>query len=349
MQRILMALISLAAVSPVHAGFYVPGEEPELVTKDGSAQELSFDQFRLRLAELKSIPVPNPESAARKKYLERLAQLPARPLEQLSVNDLLVMGECQVRLANPNQAFFAYHAAANKDPRNFLVQSGFAAVLQMSNEPLQARQAQIDALSLRPKNLPGMTEAQTTWLLRVEKAFGNLQRGRLREFREKTPLNQLTVDDLFGVQFVGPGGAYEAGTIAPEQKAKVPADAVAVVQQLILWFPFDARIYWLLGELYNANGQMREALTIFKECMDRGFRTEPLKEHPLVIEEKLKQVADVERQKQIEEEEKQFSKHPEILWTVGSVGGVAILLLVLWQVRIFWRRAATGGKQMPKR
>ena len=349
MRQTLMAFVILAAASPVHAGLYVPGEEPELVARDGKEIEMPFDQFRLRLAELKAIPVTPPDSPLRKAYLKRRADLESRRLERLSVQEMISLGECQVRLGDLNNSFFTYHLAATREPRNFLAQSGLAAVRQMRGELREAREAQIDALMLRPSELPGMTKAQTAWMLRVEKVFGELQRGQIKELLEKTPLQQLSVDNLFRVQFVGPSGGYEAGTIAPDEKAKLPADAVAVVQQLILWYPFDARIYWLLGELYNANGQMREALAIFKECMDRGFRTEPLKEHPLIVEEKLKQVAAAEKQKQIEEEEKQFSKHPEILWAVGGIGGVAILLLVLWQVRIFWRRAATGGKQMPKR
>jgi tetratricopeptide (TPR) repeat protein len=349
MRQTLMAFVILAAASPVYAGLYVPGEEPELVARDGKAIEMPFDQFRLRLAELKAIPVTPPDSPLRKAYLKRRADLESRRLERLSVQEMISLGECQVRLGDLNNSFFTYHLAVTREPRNFLAQSGLAAVRQMRGELREAYEAQIEALMLRPSELPGMTKAQTAWMLRVEKVFGELQRGRIKELLEKTPLQQLSVDNLFRVQFVGPSGGYEAGTIAPDEKAKLPADAVAVVQQLILWYPFDARIYWLLGELYNANGQMREALAIFKECMDRGFRPEPLKEHPLIVEEKLKQIAAADKQKQIEEEEKQFSKHPEILWAVGGIGGIAILLLVLWQVRIFWRRAATGGKQMPKR
>jgi tetratricopeptide (TPR) repeat protein len=159
----------------------------------------------------------------------------------------------------------------------------------------------------------------------------------------------LTVDDLFGVQFVGAGGAYEAGAIAPDQKSKLPADAFAIVQQLVLWYPFDARLYWLLGELYNANGRMREAFAIFDECLySRNFKADQLKEHKQIVEEALARLSEAEKQKQIEAEQKDFSKHPEILWAVGGIGGVLISLLVIWQVGIFWRRATSGKKTNQK-
>jgi tetratricopeptide (TPR) repeat protein len=289
---------------------------------------------------LKAILIPAPESALRKTYLKRQADLESRPLERLSVNELISLGECEARLGDRDKSFSAYRLAASKAPDDFLAQSGLAAIHLMRGELRDARLTQFRAERLRPAELPSMTKAQTAWLLRVEKLLGQLLRERLLESNQKTPGQALTVDDLFGVQFVGPSGKYEAGTLAAEQKAKLPADAVALVQQLVLWFPNDAPLLWLLGELYNANGQIREALDIFKQCMDRGFRTEAIKEHPLILRDKLEQLAAAEKQKQIEEEQKQFSKHPEILWAVGGLGGAAIGLLVLWQIRIFWRRAA---------
>jgi tetratricopeptide (TPR) repeat protein len=335
-----MALFALGLATPIRAGIYIPGEEPELVGKDGTVQELPFDQFRLRHEELKAIPIPTPESAMRKAYLKRRAELESRPPDRLPVQDLVSLGECEARLGDRDKSFSAYRLAASREPENFLAQSGLAAIHLMRGELRDARLTQFRAERLRPAELPAMTKAQTAWMLRVEKLLGQLLRERLLEFNQKTPLQTLTVDDLFGVQFVGPSGDYEAGSIAAEQKEKLPGDAVAIVQQLVLWFPHDARLLWLLGELYNANGQIREALDIFKQCMDRGFRTDALKEHPIVLRDKIEQIAAAEKQKQIEEEQKQFNKHPEILWVVGGLGGVAIVLLVLWQVRIFWRRAA---------
>ncbi|MCI0459151.1 MAG: hypothetical protein L0Z62_19515, partial [Gemmataceae bacterium] len=67
------------------------------------------------------------------------------------------------------------------------------------------------------------------------------------------------------VRFVGADGKYQAGALAPEEAKKLPADAVDIVQQLLLWMPHDHRLYWLLGELYNARGEYATAYKIFDE------------------------------------------------------------------------------------
>src|SRR5262249_51522975 len=43
----------------------------------------------------------------------------------------------------------------------------------------------------------------------------------------------------------------------------------AVVQQLLVWMPEDARLIWLLGELLNANGDIVSARTVFSEFKSR--------------------------------------------------------------------------------
>ena len=80
------------------------------------------------------------------------------------------------------------------------------------------------------------------------------------------------------LRFVGPDGVYVAGDIDDKERKKLPPDAIAIVQQLVLWHPFDARLYWLLGELYNAEGDVETAFKILDECtnaMAENFRTRP--------------------------------------------------------------------------
>src|SRR5262249_18734295 len=73
---------------------------------------------------------------------------------------------------------------------------------------------------------------------------------------------------------------------AAAEQGKLPAEALAVAQQLSLWFPDDARLYWLVGELYNAQGNVEAALKIFEECLwSRRFDTPELRRHRLVLQE----------------------------------------------------------------
>ena len=65
------------------------------------------------------------------------------------------------------------------------------------------------------------------------------------------------LDALFPrVHFVGPSGQYESGMLAAEQWANMPADALTIVKQLVLWFPHDSRLKWLLAELLNAGNDI---------------------------------------------------------------------------------------------
>src|SRR5207244_13551603 len=89
------------------------------------------------------------------------------------------------------------------------------------------------------------------------------------------------------VRFVGESGQYEAGKLAATERAKLPAEALAIVQQLVIWLPEDTRLYWLLGELYNASGDIAAAARIFDECVGnvRRFSAPDLRAHRLVVQE----------------------------------------------------------------
>lgn len=68
------------------------------------------------------------------------------------------------------------------------------------------------------------------------------------------------------MHFVNEAGSYQPGQLAAAEKAKLPPDAIQVVQQLLLWFPHETRLYWLLAELYAARGDLRAAATFFEMC-----------------------------------------------------------------------------------
>jgi hypothetical protein len=81
-------------------------------------------------------------------------------------------------------------------------------------------------------------------------------------------------DQIWPVRFVNGAGKYEPGVLAAAEKAKLPGgdfrEPIATVQQLVLWFPADVRLYWLLGELYAAKGEFDSALKVMNECVDSG-------------------------------------------------------------------------------
>jgi hypothetical protein len=126
-----------------------------------------------------------------------------------------------------------------------------------------------------PKQFPGLKPQELTWQLKLnngplKKLFElRLAETRLAESKGKKtlPPEDELPDAIFGVNFVNAAGVYEPGVLAPAEAAKLPPDAIAIVQQLSLWFPHDARLYWLLGELYAAKGDFASADKIMDECV----------------------------------------------------------------------------------
>ena len=128
-----------------------------------------------------------------------------------------------------------------------------------------------------PSQLPGVLPELTARYVELEKThYARWLQLRQREFGQREGLADQEVLPLFGpttlnptrtpVKWVNESGGYGTGKLAAAERAKLPPDAVAVVQQLLLWSPDDTRLLWLLAELYVADGQLREADQVFDQC-----------------------------------------------------------------------------------
>jgi tetratricopeptide (TPR) repeat protein len=73
--------------------------------------------------------------------------------------------------------------------------------------------------------------------------------------------------------FSGENGTFEPGKITAANKAKLPPDAIKIVQQLLVWTPDDLRLFWLLGELLNAQGDVESAKIVFSEVFGKYQQT----------------------------------------------------------------------------
>jgi hypothetical protein len=160
------------------------------------------------------------------------------------------------------------------------------------------------------------------------------------------------VDDLFSVRFVGPSGQYEAGQLAPEEKAKLPPDAIAIVQQLLIWLPGDTRLYWLLGELYNANGDFARGFSILDDCRREGIHrldAAVLREHRQILQEAVAKAPPAEV---IPEGIGESASESPAGWLpewrqlalVGGVAGAAVAVLIYFQIREFRRRRGNSSR-----
>jgi len=141
------------------------------------------------------------------------------------------------------------------------------------------------------------TAAQLYFYRTAERYQLRLLQLRQQESRLQLGQQPETLDALFGrVRFGGPGGQYEPGVIAPDQLDELPVESVPVVTQLVLWLPFDNRLYWLLAELLNAQAEPDKALALMKDLsFGRRFNTPEFLVHRRILlahEEAIRQLAD---------------------------------------------------------
>jgi hypothetical protein len=126
-----------------------------------------------------------------------------------------------------------------------------------------------------PAALAAKSPQELAWQRKLDRgALKTLMKLRLAESRQPPPPDSELPDQIWPVRFVNDAGQYEPGVLAAAEKAKLPGgdfpEAIATVQQLVLWFPADVRLYWLLGELYAARGDAKAALKVMDECVDSG-------------------------------------------------------------------------------
>jgi hypothetical protein len=97
--------------------------------------------------------------------------------------------------------------------------------------------------------LAGHTPEQVKWLQAVNAGpYRSMIQHRAKEGRTRTPLEELKTETL------------DYGPLTP--------CTLAVVQQLCLWSPTDARLLWLLAELHLQAGNIREANELFQLLAD---------------------------------------------------------------------------------
>ncbi len=250
---------------------------------------------------------------------------------ELSVADKVNLSYYLIYLGRADEAVaLLRELASDRQKNNFMASANLAAAYLAAGNLRAALGSTDDALHFLKRGWTGWGKEQVEWYRRMEEVQKKLIRLRLREAakegRAKPPEN---VDDLFGVRFVGEDGDYQAGRIAEAEKAKLPKDAFVVAQQLVLWYPNDTRLYWLVGELLNADGQVPEARTVLDQCSDpRGLNAVELRRHRQVLAEAMSKP------------ETPVSWVPDTrrLLAVGIGAGLFVALLLYWQLRELRRR-----------
>lgn len=270
----------------------LPSEDPRFVVGDSSGiHPLPFEEFYRRLGILMNVRderlrdgQPNPDRQA---FLQRVQQGGQRPASNgreaaMRATDLLRLGKIDAalnmlspRLRDPRPDYFVAIVLGHI----YAERGDWKTALRYHQEGL------LDARF--PSQVPGLNEQQRQWWEKLDRDYvPHYYRLRLYEAEERQgktptelarlaeeeqvlglfPLPERGQDSVQPVRFINDHGEYEPGRLAAAERAKLPPDALAIVQQMLFWYPGDTRLFWLLGELYAAEGNVDAAFQIFDAC-----------------------------------------------------------------------------------
>jgi len=376
----LLAALGLVVVlaEPARAGIYSP-DEPFVfeIDADGNAKPIQyaggFDILFATLREAATLPqrAGDPPYPSRAAALTRVQQRQAKGVNSLSVEEAAGLTADLIRLNRNDEALNILQPLARDRTRGgFLAYTHLARAHAGRGEWREAADQQQMAVRHTefPASFARLSKAQLTWLKRVERDYylpflshraDDARRGRVSGLREELdalfPAAAPTKRQTDPVRFVGESGQYEPGRIAAAEKQKLPPDAIAIVQQLVLWHPQDTRLYWLLGELYNADGDVETAAKILdKITFDMGYSNPIVIEHRRVLKsaaeaigaekaaEAAKARAEAEEEKaRLDQAERDYQKR---FWWIVAIGVGLALVLLRYQFREVVRRIRRANR-----
>ena len=290
--------LTLASIPSTFASLFHPSD-PSLTLParpDGTGETLPFDEFKRRFFVITNLANSDQRTDDRTRVEERALKLSQE--RSLSLDETLALAVDLLHLgavSKPNAPATGFGVAPTAAPAgklnaeeafnhliplvrsspNYYVLSTLAH-LYAAREDWTSAISHLESSLLDyspPPAVGNITPDQQRWQMRVDKEYvlpllRRFQQESAKRSRPEPESEQVL--PLFPqrgepVRFVNEAGQYEPGVLAASETAKLPADAIAIVQQLLLWFPGDSRLYWLLAELYAGEGNFEAADTIFDE------------------------------------------------------------------------------------
>lgn len=347
----LIVLVStFLAPAPLRAGVYNTAEPDE-----GPLDPNFLGKFRDTLLILRTIGMPQVpvERPLRKRYLLQADLFSKVDLGKLTGEEKLNFSAVLIRRHRLAEAIGLLRQATRQHPELFLLQSNLATAYHLNGDKLLASDTMKYSLDAWPKDWNALADSQKKLLASIgwnEDQFGFCRDVenyyyKLLKLRSREPKAMdagfETVDALFDVNFVGESGEFEPGKIAKAEKAKLPRTAVEIVEQLLVWLPNDMRLYWLLGELLNAQGDTKGALSIFDELVRvQNLRAKALKHRRQILESAL----EAEAPAPFNPDDAPAPAPPVVAqfdWrslAVAFVAGMLVAIFAHWQIREIRRR-----------
>lgn len=363
--RTLGVLVFLALAVPAAASLYQPEEPNTLPVKsDGVAEAMLFDDFRQRMLTLSNAldsrpgpdGKPNRDRAAILARVQSSQQKRNPTPDELAIHgvDLLRLGNTDPRPGDPglylDKAVNLLAPHTRDRNLNYFLLTTLASVHAARGELREAILVHDSALldAEMPAVVKGWTGPQRNWIKKLDDEYvPHYLNIRLTErtsqptpdTEEPTPLFPLPTKNKPAdpVKFVNDAGQYEVGVLAKAERDKLSPDAIAITQQLLLWFPSDTRLFWLLAELYAAEGKIDEANEIFIQCAwskSYGNRR-------LLMEHRYAVKTAVEDRRRAEDEAAQ-NEYPVSLRMIWVYFGGVVLIAVVAFVRGRMKRGKSG-------
>ncbi len=347
-------LAAVCIAAPVcHAGLY---EKDSIyafdVDANGYATPATLDNFITAVNIVRN--GDNPANEAAKTLRDIIARSRSKGLDRLGPVEIADYSAAMLRLRDEYDKSYkeALDYLSNLKGRppagaEFFVLAHLAHAFLMKGDYQNAYALEYSAVKDYefPGEVIGLNRAQRSWYQRLEEAYVlPFIRNRLTEANVKKASVEDGLDPIFAgksagkkdpVSYVGESGHYEAGAIAAAERAKLPPDAIAIVQQLLLWNPGDGRLWWQLAELYNAAGDLKSAERVFTLCTwEHKYSNSQLKEHRAIVMTALEsQTQEAETSARLMTETRRRK------WlTVGAGVSVVLVLVCYWQGREFVRR-----------
>jgi hypothetical protein len=261
-RRLAVLAVTLFLGSSARAGVYYSGET--FAELPSQWRGFLLDQRTLRTLAVKPSPGVS-ASGPRARYqadADRLRKLAAT--RKLTADEAADLGALYIRLGDVAKSLAVLQPAQREHTEHFHLASNLGTAWQLHGDLEQAAALLRQAVRLAP---------------------GRFQRGeelhlKLVQMRVRQSADVQQLDDLFGVHYVGPSGKYEPGLLAPEQRKKLPLEAVALAQGLALALPADGRLLWQLAELAAACGDVPTAAAMMDGCVTEfGMRSPELRAH----------------------------------------------------------------------
>ena len=382
---IVWSLPSLSAT----AGYYATIDTKEELRWDRSFRR--FNESLIMLMNVSNDDAKAVDSPMRQRYLLVEAMGRDGTTKLKTLEQKLNYSAVLIRRGKAYEATQVLQPLALQHEKNFLVRVHLGAAFFLSNNPEfrdKATGELGEGLKHWPKRMEDVDAATRHFLeqakletdlelerfQRIETFFLRLVRHRIRVDR-MIKLNKPvedTVDPIFidedakgdakpaPVRFLTDEGAFAVGRIAKAEKAKLPKDAVEIVEQLLIWMPHDQRLLWLLGEVVNSsvmdyaegddrNDMIRSANQIFAKLDSFEFpqsfapaiksRREALAAVAKALPERRELKLDFKIDNQILDDKPALSN--DDWWRalgVGFVTGLAVGMFAIWQVQEFRRR-----------